>query len=158
MRKWTRRGSFKVATLTLLCGALVGASCRSGSTKTPLQAPAFPTLASLKPQELKLEKSNLVLGGTKIGVEVESKLSPGVCEIILSAYDQVMETEKYTFDEKSFGVREITGEVYEPSLDLIRFPLRIGDSYKWKGKLSIGEMSRPAEAIVQTGADKLFLE
>jgi hypothetical protein len=119
--------------------------------------PAFASLDSLSPHVLKLEEAVLVLGGTKIPVAIESRAKEGECEITLSAYEQVMETEKYVYDSKSFKMSEITGETYDPPLDLLRFPLAIGDTYRWKGNLLLGEMSRPAEAEIATSSDKLFL-
>ncbi len=149
---------------TLVSYALVGvvlpliiASCRPASTSTTGSGPAIPSSATLKPDALYDAKATINYGGTVVNVKLERQAENDLVKFVLWSYGQALETETYRSTPDAFSLVAID-EQFDPPLDLLRFPMHLGDSWEWQGNLTTGAVVHHATATVKTAADQLFLQ
>ncbi len=112
--------------------------------------------ADLQPDTAPGKKADMVMAGTRIPVNVlTSKFGP-VFRILLRAHDETFETEVYRSGPTAFSLSEAGGDVYSPDVDLIRFPMQVGDEWTWEGAVSSGGVRRKATARVKSTTANLY--
>jgi hypothetical protein len=112
--------------------------------------------SELKPDAQPGLRADMVMAGTRIPVDVSVKSTGSLFEILLRAHGQTFEREVYRDDPKSFSLVEAAGDRYSPDLELVRFPMRVGDGWNWHGTVSSGGIRRTATASVDSSTTHLY--
>jgi len=131
-------------------------SCRPAPPPKPSGPPVAPS-AVLKPDALYDVKATVNYGGTVVNVKMERTVDGDLVRFILSSYGQALETEVYQSTPSAFSLVSID-EVFNPPIDLLRFPMNIGDTWEWKGTLTTGTVTHNATAKITTEEEQLFLK
>ncbi|MFZ4508440.1 MAG: hypothetical protein ACOYON_12170 [Fimbriimonas sp.] len=119
---------------------------------------AFFDASALKPDALPGERAQLILAGTEVNVALKQEQKGTKTHLLLLAHDEVFEHELYDSSPTAFRLENASDNVYTPGIDLLRFPLAFGDQWDWKGKETVGGISRNASAGITTVADKLYID
>ena len=67
----------------------------------------------------------------------------------------MLDSEKYQIQPSSFNLVNAAGEDYVQPIPLLKFPMNVGDSWKWSGQMVTGPVARKADAVVTTSDDKV---
>jgi hypothetical protein len=73
--------------------------------------------------------------------------------ITLRTQGETIEREVYQDGEKSFRILSTSDDTFAPGIDLLRFPVKEGDAWDWKGKVLYAGISRPATAEISAAKD-----
>jgi hypothetical protein len=151
-----------VSCLLVALMSLVGASCArtggSGASGTSGGSPDYVLASDLGPEKQYSEKAKLAIGRTMVvPVKVFYERAGTDLVVSLRAYEENFEQETYRLDGTTFQLINAAGETYEPPIQLLKFPLTLGDNWKWTGKMISGGEPRPAQADVSTSKDRLLL-
>lgn len=138
-----------------LVALLVAMSCTGGGSAQGIRIDS-PT--SFSPQPLALKQVTLKLAGTKYTADTRVSGAAGVQKIDLMAFGQVIESEEYRLSDRAFSVSDAGGERYEPPIDLIRYPMRVGDGWHWEGEIRTGPAGHRAQAKVSTASEDLTMK
>lgn len=114
------------------------------------------TAVELMPDALYGEKATLNYGGTPVDVTMKRMASGQEVRFMLSAHDEVLETEVYQSTTSEFALVSID-EKFEPPLPLLKFPMRIGEPWEWSGELLAGGLRHRATAKITPSTEQLFL-
>jgi hypothetical protein len=139
----------------LSVGILGGTACKKPVEVRTGTGPYIAAKADLGPDASPGTRAKLMMGGTPMDVEVKTTASEGVFNIELWYGGEVFETEGYQSQSDNFALVNAAGETYEPPIALLRFPMNVGDSWDWKGKMMTGPVAHDAEATVTTSSDKV---
>lgn len=90
------------------------------------------------------------LDGVETDYKLKSKETGSTLAILGLSSDKIVSEEIYAVSGERLGLLKAGGEEFSPELPLIKFPLKSGDAYEWKGALSSGSAKIPAEATVTT--------
>jgi hypothetical protein len=111
--------------------------------------------ASLKPDNLTLKEVSLELAGSKYKAEVKQTREGNQIQIDLQAFGEVIESERYESTEQMFSVVNAGGERYDPPISLIKYGMRVGDTWNWKGEIRTGPAGHEATAVITTSSEDL---
>ncbi|MEA2554283.1 MAG: hypothetical protein QOJ65_2459 [Fimbriimonadaceae bacterium] len=95
------------------------------------------------------------MGGVIVPVDVKVEQSGDDFSLHLVNGGQDFETEQYKNPPDGFLLVNAAGETYAPPIPLLKFPMRIGDTWKWSGDMITGPASRKADAAIRTRDDKV---
>lgn len=109
----------------------------------------------LKPTALSAKEAMLEPLGTKIPVQVKTSLDGNVYRIDLISHDSVVEYEQYEVRPDAFCFSETSDEKFLPGIPIVKFPMRIGDGWQWRGSIQAGVISREATADIVTSSEVL---
>lgn len=137
----------------VLAGAVLACGCYRANKQSV--GPRIPSAENLRPDANPGQKAVLVLGGIPVPVEVRASSQGEYLTFQLVAHDVVLEEERYRRRQDGFDLIAAAGEAYSPPLPLLKFPMSVGDSWEWKGKLEIGAPPTPARAVVSTSSEPL---
>ena len=112
----------------------------------------------LMPDSSPGKTASMVMAGTPIRVELSTEETGTQFRILLKAHQQTFESESYQSGPCGFSLVEASGDKYSPDLDLIRFPMSVGDVWNWEGVVSSGDIRRKATATVRSESTNLYLE
>ena len=145
------------AIAAILVGCLVG--CRAPkAVVAPEVAVAPPVVAithdDLVPEAGPGESAVLSVGGVAVPVKIIRTFKAELLTLDLIAFDQSFEREVYVVKPNEFGLRHAGFESLEPALPLLKFPMKVGDSWTWKGTMTSG-VSKVADASITSRADKV---
>lgn len=110
----------------------------------------------LMPDALYGEQATLNYGGTPIDVAMKRVANGPEVRFLLSAHDEVLETEVYQSTTSEFSLVSID-EKFEPPLPLLKFPMTIGQPWDWSGELVAGGVRHRATAKITPSTEQLFL-
>ncbi|MDI9638941.1 hypothetical protein QPK87_27955 [Kamptonema cortianum] len=126
---------------------------------------AYSQFSDLKPTALPPKSASLVLFGVSVPVQLEVKdtgdvidftwMTEGTSELGDPVF---VESEQYKYNDSGFSLAAASHESYNPPIPLLKFPLAIGDSWEWEGKVKTGMQAAPAKATIKTATDTLNLE
>jgi hypothetical protein len=139
----------------LVATALVMASCNRGSTKG--SGPQIAAFTDLNPTGSIGKKAKLKLGEITVDCDVEEKKTENTFTIQLKSYGQLFEREVYAYDAGSFSLSDAAGETYDKPLTLLKFPMNVGDSWRWTGTMTSGNEPHKATAQISTSSEQLLL-
>lgn len=91
-------------------------------------------------------------------VQAETVVEGDEMTILLTAFGEVLERERYRFGATEFTLVEAAGESYKPALPLMQFPFTVGSAWKWEGDVLLGERPIPAMAKISSETDSVTLE
>lgn len=127
-------------------------------------AKLFQKQADLKPEVAPPREANLILNGTVIPVTLKETRKDNsivyqwlVDDAEESGKPAEAESEKYFSTADVFSFSATAHEQYDPAINLIKYPLNVGDSWDWAGEVIVGKTRRKATAKVTTSADPLNL-
>lgn len=86
----------------------------------------------------------LQLPGANIPVAVESTRQGEFFTIQVTAYGEVLETERYRLHDGQFALTEALGETYSPEAPLLGKGTNSDTVWKWSGKIRSGGIDRKA--------------
>ncbi len=140
------------ARFALLLVALGAAGCAKRAS-----APVFAaTAGDLAPEASRGEAASLRLGGQPaVAFEVALRHSRkgSTVSVELLTGGEVLEREEYRGDDRAFGVIRAGDETFSPPIDLVRYPARAGESWRWAGEVAYAGARRSAQAVVTLGRD-----
>jgi hypothetical protein len=99
----------------------------------------------------------LTMGGVAVPVELSQEQTGDTIVLKMKAHGASVDWETYESTVARYSVKYAEGETYSPAVDLIRYPMRVGDSWDWSGSMVAAGQKRPAKALIQTSAAKLTL-
>lgn len=132
---------------------LIGCTTKSGGGK----GPEISNAAELSPGAMVPTSANLKIGDIDIPVEVQQTVNGSEVRLDLAAHGQVFETEGYLMSDKSFDLVDAAGEHYKPNLPLLKFPMRVGDTWNWSGEMTAGEKPHNATATITSTSDSILV-
>jgi hypothetical protein len=144
----------RIGILAGVLAIIVVASCQPRSSGGGT-GERFESLADLKPESQIPANANLKIADIDMPVEVTQTTTDDATKISLSAHGQIFETEVYSISEKEFSLFDAAGETYDDPLPLLKFPLTVGDTWKWSGTMTAGTAPHKASAVVATSAETL---
>lgn len=134
------------------------AGCVSQNAGTPNSSGGQILKSSdLNPEVSPGEKAVLTLAGLKVPVSVKYALDGQDIAVKLIAHGEIFEKEAYVSSPEAFRLREAADAIYSPPLDLLRFPMHVGDKWSWSGRMITGGISRPTKATVTTSSNKIYI-
>ena len=131
---------------------LAGCGCDSAEADEPSLRDA----AAFQTDALPGETATLELAGTEIPVEVKRRMEGSITVIELWAHGQVVQQERYEAKGDRFSLQMAGGEQYASPLPLLKFPMDVGESWDWEGKMGTPENLRPAKAKVTTATEQVY--
>jgi hypothetical protein len=151
--------------------SLAGCGLLGKSTPKPAPVPPptnieteFRTNDDLHPDVAPPAEANIILNGTQIPVTLKEKRDGNaiiyswiVDSTSESGTPVEVESEKYFSSKDIFSFAATAHEKYDPPLNLIRYPLTVGDSWDWSGDVIIGKNRTKASAKITSSADSLNL-
>ncbi|HLO99715.1 MAG TPA: hypothetical protein VK171_14070 [Fimbriimonas sp.] len=102
-------------------------------------------------------ESIFTLDGVKTDYKLVAKRTENTLSILGLSGGEILSEEIYAVNGERVGLLKAGGEEFAPELPLIKFPLKSGDAYDWKGMLSSGNKQIPAEASVTTKTASMAL-
>lgn len=123
-----------------------------GGTGAALDAPA-----EINPDAKIPLKASLKIGEIEMPVAVKQSQTGEAVRIDLEAHGQVLESESYLAKSNSFELSAVAGENYKDPLPLLKFPMKVGDTWNWVGTMTAGDEPHKASATIITSTDKVLL-
>jgi len=102
-------------------------------------------------------RATLTLAGSKHEVDVAVKRTGTDVEFLMMLHGEVFDTERYVNTLDGFQLAAAGGETFDPPLDLLVLPLRVGSSWSWSGIVRSGDEPQRATATVRTLADAPYV-
>lgn len=112
---------------------------------------------ALKPEAQPYDRGALILAGTRIAVDMNARADGEWVTFELRAHDEVLEEERYRSSSAGFFLVGAAGERCEPPIPLLRYPMTVGDTWTWTGRLVSGGIEREGKGAITTGNDRLNL-
>jgi hypothetical protein len=106
----------------------------------------------LKPDAPPGKKADMIMAGTHIPVNLSTRKIGTTFSILLSAHDEMFEKEMYRSSPESFSLIQANDDQYSPDLELIHFPMHVGDKWNWEGNVSSGGIRHNATAAVKSSS------
>ena len=145
---------------TLLVAVALGvgfAGCNPRKAGPGATGEQFNIIEDLNPAATIPATGKLSIGEVQIPVEVKQVLLGETLTYTIDAHGQTFETEVYEVKGDSFSLLDAAGEHYSPSLPLLKFPLTVGETWKWTGSMTAGEAPHKATATVSTTEESILL-
>lgn len=114
----------------------------------------LPKESAISPSHSPPSRAILTLSGSPFTVDVKAKKDQSKFTITLVKGDRELDHEEYVAGSEMFQIRVAGGETYNPPIDLLRFPMKVGDSWTWSGKLDSGVK---ADAKIDTSKDTVYV-
>jgi len=100
------------------------------------------------------DKAMLRMAGIDIPVQIKPVRHEEQVALVLIANDVVMDREVYHRDDKELSITFGAGEAFSPPIPLMRFPMRVGDTFDWSGVMMSNNRARGARAKVTSAVAK----
>jgi len=136
----------------VLCFSLLGMGCHGSK----VSGERYPSRVDFKPAAVRTDPTTLLLAGTPYPVTVKPFERGDDIRFDFVSHDEVFESELYEQTATMFFVIEAADERYVPAMPILRFPLTIGDSWKWEGEIVSSGISYKAGATITTGSEDLY--
>jgi hypothetical protein len=106
-----------------------------------------------------ISRARLILGGLPLDVVVDvEKGEEGRTELTIAHDSTEIERERYIVRGSTVMLDQAIGETYEPPIVLLKSPIENEATWNWTGKMSAGELVRPAWATVSVTRERLNTE
>lgn len=143
-----------------LLPCLFAAACRDSESPEGRQGRRIESAAELNPSAQPGVKANLLLRDITVPVTLQRTQLKDRVELALVSEGRPIEVEVYKETPTEFqfmGVRlgetDASGDFYQPPLQLLRFPMSVGDSWDWAGSNVSGAIATKGTAKIKTSAD-----
>jgi hypothetical protein len=114
-------------------------------------------MEELRPDHLKGDEFKLSSAGSSRDVKALERRSGDRYTIDLRLHDETYDTETYVVREGSFSLESGAGEVYDPPIPILKFPMTVGDHWQWSGTAAAGDEPMRATAKIATTKESLFV-
>jgi hypothetical protein len=104
------------------------------------------------------KKGKLRLAGAVVPVEVVPRKKGADFTLELRAHGSVFDSESYVSTEDAFSLRYAALEHYAPPIDLVRFPMNVGDEWEWTGTMTTADEPRKAKAKLTSSIVKSLVQ
>lgn len=135
-------------------------ACKPSTDEGPKTQPAtidFKSVSDLEPDKLPYERASLILAGASYPVEVERKVDGERVTFLFKSHGEVLDKESYRLGTQTFQLVQGAGMTFEPPIDLVLFPMAVGQSWGWSGRISSGVDTQNAHATVSSEPASLNL-
>jgi len=143
--------------LTRFAALAILALCIGCKTTSSGTGEAYENINDLKPATMIPATASLQIGKIDMPVEVRQSQAGQDLNIELLAHGQVLETESYKVTDKAFLLAHAAGEHYKDPLPLLKFPMKVGDTWNWVGTMTAGDAPHKAQAVVSTTSESILL-
>lgn len=153
----------QAASLLLGLAVAVGLGCNrpadpgNGPIEPVKKGLSLQTSEDLAPATPPSEKAVLRLSGSPFEVDLKTRHEGSDFVIELLNHDAEFEREEYVDSFDGFRLKAAAGESYEPPIDLLRFPMTVGDKWQWNGKIKLNSDAAEAWADVETSEDTQYV-
>src|SRR5205085_4343464 len=117
--------------MTALAGLLSCTSSNQGSVVTKGSGAYIASASELKPDGDPGTRAKMVMSGMIIPVDLKTRTDPKGFFIDLWYEGEKFEEEQYRSTPEEFQLVNAAGETYSPPIPLLRFPMNVGDAWKW---------------------------
>lgn len=100
-------------------------------------------------------QQTLLVGATKIPVDVEQKIAPDKVVERINSHGEEFEEEQYHLSNNGLDLIKASDAVFTAPLPLLKFPASAGQTSTWSGVVQEGATTRAATAEVVSSADEL---
>ncbi|MEZ0327860.1 MAG: hypothetical protein ACAH95_18340 [Fimbriimonas sp.] len=90
-------------------------------------------------------------------MDVDAELDDNEYIVRIEAHGESYDEEIYKDLPGSFSLSEAAGEMYDLPIPLLKFPMDVGDSWKWEGSATAAGESSDATATVTTAEEQVFV-
>jgi hypothetical protein len=104
------------------------------------------------------KKATFTADGTKTNYTLNTRQEGTATIFQAISAGSVVDEEIYEVSNKSVLLKRAVGENFDPPVVLLKFPLRVGDQYKWKGKIACDLEKLEATASCITSTDYVPLK
>lgn len=137
---------------------LIVASCLAGCTSghfvdVESRQPFAPKVEEFLPLDLGTKNSTYSVDGTRTNYVLKTKKDGTEVSFQAISEGTIVDEEIYDVNDQSIFLKAAAGENFEPPILLLKFPLRVGDHYPWKGKLCCEIERISGTAMVTTSTD-----
>ena len=146
----------RLVALSLVGFGVIGCHGQRAAEEDP-KGPLINVSEELRPEILPGKTALLTMGGVAVPVELGQEQTGDTIVLKMKAHGASVDWETYESTVARYSVKYAEGETYSPAVDLIRYPMRVGDSWDWSGTMVAAGQKRQAKAEIQTSAAKLAL-
>jgi hypothetical protein len=151
-----RPAEWRLAKLSAIGLTLFSGGCEPmGKPEPKPSGPRLIRIDEVQPHRAPNPIATLELAGAEVPVRLRATTTDSLLTIEGIAHGEVIEQEVYRWDRERFSLVGGAGEEYDPPIDLLRFPMNVGDRWQWKGKATAVARPLPAEAEVVTELDRV---
>lgn len=122
------------------------------------KGPQIKTASEIQPDALYAEDAVVNYGGIPVKVKMTRKVEGSTINFDLIAYNEALDTEVYKLVADAFSVVSVNGETFKQPIPLLKFPMRIGDTWTWEGELVSGSTPSKVKSVIRTSQESLLLE
>ncbi|MGV3617581.1 MAG: hypothetical protein ACO1SV_19830 [Fimbriimonas sp.] len=158
MRRVSLAVFFLIVSLGVVGGVVLG--CQQGTSVAPVAAVKGPHLSraeAITPAAAPPKDSILTISGSPFKVKVVTERHGTHFQIVALNDGQEFDREQYEDSVQAFRLLQAGGEHYEPPIDLLRFPMTVGETWDWKGQIVANGNPKLAEAQIQTSDEKQYV-
>lgn len=159
-----RRVSLSIFGLIVALGILGGTllSCRTQMTEAPTEPEVVkgPNLVrdELAPGSPPPPLATVTQSGSPFKVKMKVERHGTLFRLLMLLNEEEFDREEYEDSFEAFRLLQAGGEHYEPPIDLLQFPMKVGMKWEWKGQIVAHGNPKTAEAQVVTAADKPIVD
>lgn len=146
----------RLAWLTI--GLLILTGCQQSGGSIGSTSSSGVRLLSANVVNVPIREQQLVYERTKIPVEAVGSRVGKDFRIELQGHGQVFESEAYRLESDQFDLVDAAGETFSPPLPILKFPMTVGDSWTWEGKLESAGRTRSVTAKIMSSPDRIVLK
>lgn len=153
---WKNRNNIPIL-LVVACMSMAGMSCNDQLHPEPT-SPSIGKIDEFLPLDGGQKEASYSIDGTRAEYKLEITKDGNRTKFSAMSHGAVIDTEEYEVNEDTVFLRHALGETFNGPVPLLRFPLRLGDTYEWKGTLNCETDSLVGSAKIQTSADSIHLK
>jgi hypothetical protein len=98
------------------------------------------------------------MDGSQMGAHLEVRKSGKVRAFEMILDGKVIDREVYEIGENSILIHELLDEKFALPIPILKFPMKIGDGWDWKGKITSMQETLDAEATIETSASEVAMQ
>ncbi|MBI1334993.1 MAG: hypothetical protein GC165_19180 [Armatimonadetes bacterium] len=145
-RNQSKHAAFAVLTFAL---SLAGCEHIEGGT-TVASGPFVAKVEEFLPLDQHQKSATYISDGSKTDYRLKTVTDGNKVSFQAVSHDIVVDEETYLVDGGSVFLVHAVGEDFVEPVPLLKFPLRIGDQYTWKGKLACSDLQLTGMATITT--------
>ncbi len=154
--------SFVLSAAILTGGAVCSRESQGGRggnspMPTPTPGPMIRVQQDIEPAATPPEDATVTLSGTPFEVKVLAEKSGTSFLIRMLKEGEEFDREEYEDSAGAFRLVMAVGERYQPPIDLLRYPMSVGERWTWNGECLANGHPTVATAEVDTAEDTQYV-
>jgi hypothetical protein len=146
-----------MAAALLLSAVWTGCARQSPESAGPPIGPKITEKGELNPALPPAELALLVTAGTEREVRVATRRDGESVSIEMFLHDELYDDEQYISRQGSFSLKSAAGEIYDPPMPLLKFPMNVGEKWEWSGVAIVGPERTEANAEIETSETRTYV-